>query len=146
LAAFQINETYYGGTHFVYCSKRFEPQSRLHPMPPSSTPKAIYWGLLKDLTDAHSAKIAANRLGLKRGADAMLTRGVITAAERNNIYAAVDLLTNAEFRPVLYVIPAAPVRALLKSVPPGSAANPLAAEYIIENLQTNQFDPIFLEE
>jgi hypothetical protein len=148
IAAYQINEAYYGKMHYVWCNRYFDALGAppLHPMPPSSTPKSLYWRLLRDLADYHSTAILNNRTGIKRGADAKLTAGVITVAERDEIWAAVDAMTPSDFRPVLYIIPHGVLGKAPKSVPPSLRAHPTSSEYIIEELPRTQFDIMCLED
>ncbi|MYN17205.1 hypothetical protein GTP81_10620 [Rugamonas sp. FT107W] len=50
----------------------------------------------------------------------------------------------ANFKPLMLVIPAAPVTALLNSVPVAQRASVFSEEYIIENLPRSLFDAIEL--
>src|SRR5262245_55156082 len=89
--AFIINQQYYGGMHYVWCTPHFDPGSPFlgtaSAVPPTSSPKAIYFSLSAEVAagDRHSAKVAQNRLGLQRGADVQYRNGVITVGQRDEI-------------------------------------------------------------
>jgi hypothetical protein len=100
--AFSIGENYYGGVHYVWCSPYFDVNSvpTSVRLPPTSNPKEIYESLNKEVQagDAHSAKIAANRVGILKGAAAKRKAGVISDRQYQAISAIVagqQLLTFA---------------------------------------------------
>jgi hypothetical protein len=144
--AFTINQQYYGGDHYVWCTPHFEPGSPFlsspSAVPPTSSPKMIYTSLFEEVTagDRHSAKVAQNRLGIQRGADVQFRKGTISTAVRDEILSIVDAAEVRDFRPLLFVIPFAPVASLLVQVPIKARAHPLAEEYILSNLPRAAFD------
>jgi len=84
--AWGINEQYYSGTHFVWCTDVFD--ARRHGaymfgsrVPPSSCPCEIYFDLLRSVqrNDFHSAKIQAVKKAVRRGAGVQLDLGRITS-------------------------------------------------------------------
>jgi len=73
--AYAINERYYDRVHYVWCSEVFDARShnafgRYANIPPTSNPRDIYRNLYEEVKrgDRHSAKIEANRQGIKQGA------------------------------------------------------------------------------
>ena len=138
--ALHINSLFYG-QHYLWCSPVFDPASldRFNPLgkiPASSSPSNIYKSYLRDVAtgDRHSALIAQNREGIKRGALYKLQQGIIDKNEYNIIHAMVDQANIVDFRPVLYLIPSTVVIAKMKRVPVEEVANPLGVEYRVEDL------------
>ena len=103
LLAYHINERYYGGLHYVWCSEFFGSGSIApgRPVPPSACPQEIYEELLQDIqnADRHSDKIRQNKAGLRRGADFEYSKGIITDSERLEIFNKVRLATFIDFKP-----------------------------------------------
>jgi hypothetical protein len=147
--SFQINRLYYNNLHYTWCTPYFDPQSQLNPqnsVPPTSSPKEIYWNLKKEIDagDRHSAKVAQNKIGLQRGADVKLRNNIITSAQHKEILEIIEASDLQDYRPILYIIPAEPIRPLLQLVPIKDRANILSEEYIIEQLPRHLFDAIEL--
>lgn len=145
----QVNRLYYGNVHYVWCAPYFDPRSPLNPhnvVPPTSSPKEIYWSLKKEVDekDRHSAKIAQNKAGIRRGADINLKLGTIGADQHTEIMDIVGAAEISDFRPLLYIIPANPVESMLKRVPVKDRAALFSEEYIIESLPRTLFDAIEL--
>jgi hypothetical protein len=142
--AYSINERYYSGRHFVWCSPFFTAD--LAPLsvssPPSSTPADICCCLIDDIRrgDRHSAKIASVRAGIRRGAKARRETGLITEQERLEIEDVVAVTGLDDFRPLLYVIPFHRVAATLGRVPPAERAHPCGDEFLLGDLQRGDFD------
>jgi len=148
--AYNISVRYYGGLHHVWCSPIFS--NRNHSVfeatpPPTSCPADIYHSLAEEVRrrDSHSAKIAENRSGIIGGAEKKCSAGIITADELDEIEEIANAAENADFRPLLYLIPFVSVSHLLKDVPVAERAHPLSPEYVIEELPTGFFDTIELE-
>jgi hypothetical protein len=143
---FSINQRYYGGVHYVWCTPHFDPRSPFlgiaSAVPPTSSPRAIYESLFAEVEagDRHSAKIAQNRLGIQRGADVQFRSGTITEGARDEIIAIVEAAEVRDFRPLLLVIPFPLVAAAVKQVPIKDRAHPLSEEYILERLPRDTFD------
>ena len=145
LLAYNIAKTYYGDRHFVWCTPYFDGapiHGRGYTVPPSSSPAEIYRTYLRDIDarDGHSDKIKGNRLGLLRGAEVMRETGFISPGKFREIAEIVRLAEFGDFKPLIYVIPYAMVKRLVKPVPPGKRAHPLSAEFIIKSLPGNRFD------
>lgn len=146
--AYAIAAKYYGDEHYVWCTPYFNGTTKqtLAPgaNPPSSTPDNIAKSLREDIAlgDLHSAKIDANRTGLRRGAQVMLQAGVITFQQSVDIGTVIDASRLADFRPLVFVIPVTGVDGLVEDVPVQDKAHPLSEEYIIRNLPRQAFDVI----
>jgi hypothetical protein len=147
--AYSISKEYYGDKHFVWCTPYFDhapTHGRSYTVPPSSSPAEIYRTYTRDIEarDNHSDKINGNRLGLLRGAKVMREMGIITGSQSREIAEIVKLAEFGDFRPLIYVIPYALTKRLIRRVPPYERAHPLSAEYIIRSLPGNRFDTIML--
>jgi hypothetical protein len=146
--AYKIAEVYYGDLHYVWCTPDFDPVTvkRHSAVPPSSSPHELYWSLFEDLKrrESHSTHVEQNRAGILRGAAAKRAAGAITADQEQEIVTVVGLAKLGDFRPLIYVIPYAPVEDLIKDPPPEDKAHPLSAEFIIDALPRDAFDLIEL--
>ena len=145
--AFNIDERFYGGRHWVWCNPSFDAAAAVvagHTAPPSSVPLAIYRAFTAAIAggDHHSNDIGQNRAGLLRGIDAKLAAGDVdapTAAVIRDIVRQAELV---DFQPLVYVVPFARVRRMAVRVSPAAAAHPFSAEYQIVALRRSQFDII----
>lgn len=145
--AYKISEKFYSNKHYVWCTPFFDGDNTatsLFSLPPSSTPKDIGQELQKQVRrgDRHSTKIESNRQGLIKGAQIKFNIGKITKDELSEI---IDIVTQAnipDFRPLLYLIPTVKVISDLKIVDVSLRAHPLSEEYIIEELDGENFDYI----
>ena len=111
----------------------------------SSNPADIYRELRRDVNskDKHSGKINAQKTSLKKLAVDWHAMGEISLAQRDDITYIVDYATFDDWRPIIYVIPRAPVASRLKLVPAHLRAG-IGDEFIIEDLQRSEFDIIEL--
>lgn len=147
--AYEISQYFYGEIHYAWCTPYFDPPSRLNPynsVPPSSNPRAFYWGLMKDVDalDLHSSRVDNVRAGIQRGAFSRLNEGMIGTSQYREILKLIRRAHPANFKPLMLVIPAAPVAALLKSVSVTQRASLFSEEYIIKKLPRSLFDAIEL--
>jgi hypothetical protein len=149
--AYTISQTYYGGEHYVWCSPH--PNSRwlpvgLAPLPPSSSPGDLYLSLHADIRggDLHSAKIGQNREGILRGARVKRAAGIISEGQFTDIDEIVATAGLRDFRPLLFVIPFAPVADRAEAVSLARRASLFHEEYTIERLPRPLFDVIELLE
>ena len=150
--AHYINERFYKGTHYVWCSPVFNPAtlSRYSPVSKigtTSSPHDIYCDLKRVINtrDRHSSKIKDNRIGLKAGAALKLANGTITEEEFGEIVQLIDEAETAEFAPYIYVIRKDLVESRVKSVGAKETANPLGVEYRILDLKTSEFEIIEID-
>lgn len=145
--AYVIGRRYYHGQHYVWCTPHFDPSSIPsvdYTVPPSSSPVEIYRGFREDVNrgDRHSAKIAANRMGILRGVQCKQDAGDINNEQASEIASIVDAAQPRDFRPLIFVIPYHLVHDKVSSVPVGQRAHPLSVEFIIDRLPRDCFDVI----
>lgn len=143
-----IAKNYYNGRFYVWCSPVFQPPldplDKYHKIPRSSSPYDIYMDLKRDVEsgDLHSAKIEANKLGLKKGALEAAKNQWIDENELARINYTIDNASLTDFKPILYIIPLSLVKEKLEAVPVSEMANPLSTEYRIKELLYHEFEMI----
>ncbi|HYI09946.1 MAG TPA: hypothetical protein VEK57_12880 [Thermoanaerobaculia bacterium] len=147
--AYVIGERFYGSQHYVWCTPDFDARAlpRIEQIaPPSSSPAEIYQDLYEDVRrgDKHSSKIKDNKAGLLRGAAAKRAASMISEDDYRVVVSTVKQAQGRDFRPLLYVIPFARVRAIVQPAPVELRAHPLSREYIIEHLPRVDFDALEL--
>jgi hypothetical protein len=143
-----INNQFYKGQHYVWCSPAFNPASldSLHQwrnIPASSSPHDLYVRYKADTlgtTDNHSPFIKQNQLGIRRGAKFRLDKGDISQHQYERILYMVKHASKSDFRPLLYLIPAHLVIGKIEEVPVKQIANPLGTEYRVPCLLQNEFE------
>jgi hypothetical protein len=140
LLAYEINQRYYNGAHYVWCSPYFHTLRGSNP--PSSNPRDLLRDFQRDIDrgDVHSSLIKQNRLGILSGCKAQRRNGVIDKYQEKEIKDIVNAATLIHFTPLLYVIPATKVRKIILPAPIAKRASVLSFEYIIENLPDTHFD------
>jgi hypothetical protein len=146
----QINQRFYKGQHYVWCSPSFNPAllDILHPwhsMQASSSPHDIYLNYRNDATsavDQQSPFAAKNKLGIKRGARIRLYNKEITEHQYQSIVYAVDNAPPLHYRPLLYVIPAQSVNGKIEQVALEETDNPLGIEFRVSCLLSDEFDTL----
>jgi hypothetical protein len=146
---FEINRRFRNHRHYVWCCECFDArQSWLHPavrVPPSSNPAEIYASLQAatlDRLDLHDKNIRDWRSGIKDRALKWALDGEITDDDFAEIVVMADQEDSHLWRPLLYVINRRAVAERLKPVDPKLRANPAAPEYILIDLETDDFDVI----
>jgi len=102
LLAYKINETFYKGLHYVWCTPVFDGRKLTKldgGVPPSSSPLEIYETLRENVRrkDDHSLRIDANRTGIKRGAEKQRLQGAITLDQERSIHRIVDKAGHLDF-------------------------------------------------
>lgn len=147
--SYDICQRFYDQRHYAWCAPYFDASSRLsqhNSVPPSSSPRAIYWSLQRDVdaADQHSAKIRDIRRGIQKGAAIKFKEGSIDAVEYREILKIVRRSQLADFKPLMFVIPLQPIAHLCEPVGVGRRAHPLSEEYIIQNLHREFFDAVEL--
>jgi hypothetical protein len=144
--AYNVNLQFYGGLHYTWCTPYFgsDVSSPVFTVPPSSSPLQIYYDLKREVDggDLHGTIINVKRLGIRRGADAMLRRGKINPSQRDDIRTICQKATPEHFRPILCILPKSEMLPFVQSVPVKSRANPLSQEYIVADVPTDAFDVI----
>lgn len=143
-----IQARFMGDLHYVWCSDTFDSAtlgrySLGALLPPSSNPVDIYRELKRDVDrgDLHSAKIAAQRASFISLATLWHASGHLAEEDRDDIAYMVNNAPLSHWRPLIYVIPRAPVESRLQLVPASKRAG-IGDEYIIPDLQRNEFDLI----
>lgn len=146
MLAYNINLQFYGGQHYMWCTPYFgsDFNSPVFTVPPSSSPHRIYLDLKSEVDggDLHGTLIKIKRVGVSRGADEMLRRGMITTAERDDIITIAKKATPEHFRPLLCIIPKMDAIPFHQVVPVKYKANPLSQEYVLADVPTTAFDVI----
>jgi hypothetical protein len=145
--SYLINERFYKGLHYVWCSPCFDPSKlgRGHifeKIPPSSNPSKIYLQYLDGVKngDRHNDRIKNNKKALKRGAAIQAKNGVIDQYNCEIIIKTINDATLEDFTPLLYIIPSALVNSRVQPVGPKEMANPLGVEFKIVDLRNNEFE------
>jgi len=144
--AFNINERFYGGLHYMWCTPCFDinTKSPVYTVPPTSSPFQIYKTLAREVAggDNHSDKVEANRVGITRGAEKKFADGTIDAACLKRIQDTARIASLSLFRPLLCVISVHEAAPYCSEVDLTSVANALSQEYIVERLPRSAFDVI----
>jgi hypothetical protein len=146
LLGYAIAERFYGGVHYAWCSPVFDGRTAaMHiNIPPTSSPSGIYRQLWEETSrgELHSSAIPRVQNGVRNGANAKLTAGVISAPQHREILELIEGAAVREYRPVLYVIPFDRVEALVEDVPVAERAHPLSVEFKVRELPRDHFDLI----
>jgi len=141
---------YQGGLHFAWCSEYYDPAiapagSAAAAIAPSSSPKGIFDALKADCEreEKHSALIKNHRKTFKRLAGKWLADGQITRGDHDEIVAVMTAPSWRIWRPVLYIIPRAPIEAAgRRKKVPLSARAAYGPEFQISDLHRSEFDLI----
>ena len=104
----------------------------------------IYNQISKEIegSDLHSSKIKLNKMGIRKGAEAMLKRGKITEDACKEIITISKRAPMQQFRPLLCVISRLEAIPYYQKIDVRSKANPLSHEYIVADLPQSAFDVI----
>ena len=145
--SYLVNRRFYNGQHYVWVSPVFNPATldAMHEwrnIPTSSSPHDVYLTYRDSVNtaDRHSDIIKQNIRGIKRGALKWLDDKKIDQHQYQSILYMVKNAQLADFRPLLYLIPAHVVQTKLQPVESKLLANPLGPEYRIFDLQQNEFE------
>jgi hypothetical protein len=144
----EIQERFRNNVHFAWCSERFDSKtadrySVSASVPPSSNPADIYRVLKAavEANDQHCWKINEQRIKFQELADDWLRRGEIDQAAWEDILWTVQQPDFSKWRPVVYLIPRAPVQDRLVRVRASLCAG-TGPEYTIADLRPSEFDMI----
>ncbi len=145
---YHIQEKYRGGVHYVWVSESYDSRSRVAPVtgpqpPPTSNPKDIYerLKLAVDEADEHDYKIIEQKGAIIARAIGWEAKGEISTSDKDEIVYIAENGPFKQWRPLIYVIPFAPVASRIETVPRGSRAG-LGPEYRIADLRRSEFDII----
>lgn len=136
-----IDDRYYGGVHYVWCSNHFNDSTQ----PITSRPYNICKRFLEQIitTDRHAFEIDSNIKGVLRGAHTKLRNGVITPKQHEEICQLTALADYSKFFPVLYVIDRNKIEdSRCKEVNMEDRASDKSVEYIISDLKDGEYDII----
>jgi len=142
--AYNINERFYDGVHYVWCAEEFDCSTQ----PPTSNPLTImqrYIQVIKGM-DEHAYEISDNLAGIIRGSLVKFKDGIIDDSQKEKIDRIASVSTWDAFLPVLYVIPTEKVKAKCIEVPPNARASKSSFEYQITNLSRGEYQVLFIED
>ena len=150
LLAYRISRKFYKDNHYVWCAPKAGSTSlygALLENPPTSQPLYRYKSLKEEALkgDLHGPLIKEQKVGLRKGAEIKLKERIITEEDKDKINSIVDISSQADYKPLLYIIPYENVKSLLKEVDIKDKAHPMSEEYIIESLPGDLFDIIDLD-
>lgn len=142
--AYKINEQFYDGKHFVYCTQYFDnPPDQIFTTPPSSSPILIYERFEKESqsSDRFAFQIESNKIGLRRGAEKREADKIISPKTKKIVLNVIEAAQHKEFEPLLYIIPVEKVKNKLIEVDYNERADPFFDEYTID-LEKGEFTHI----
>ena len=142
--AYIISRRYYGNVHYVWCTTKFNDLGQ----PPTLNPCKICRGYLEQIVtgDRHARVIGNNITGILTGAEKKFNVGIIDKGEYNAIKDMVSTADYELFLPVLYITDGRKVKSKCKEVPEADKASDNSVEYVIENLEENEFETIFVRD
>ncbi len=136
--AYQINENFYHGMHFVWCSPGFDCPGN----PDKSNPRAIFTAWREDILNKNlkSSFIDRNKQGILRGIKHHLSQGWIDDRTANFLEELTDKAEFDYFCPILYVIPYQLVKHLVEGVELEKRAGAFSTEFKIPDLPPTFFN------
>ena len=142
--AYKIAKDYYGNVHYAWCSTSFNSKEQ----PPTSNPATLCERYLKIITtgDRHAREIIDNKAGILKGAKIKLDRGIIDKKIFNEIRALVAASKYVDYYPIIYVVNSRKVKERYLDIPIVEKASDKSEEYLIEDLQENEFQVISLSD
>ena len=142
-----VNSRFFG-YHYSWCSPVFDASAvgryaRGAGQPPSSDPVTIYRNLHAAVTrrDEHDPHIARQKKTLASVALQLSAGGSISDEDAKEVVAYLDATAIADWWPVIYVIPYAPVAGRVLAVPRTDRAS-AEPEYVIPDLKADEFEVI----
>ncbi len=145
---YYIHKEFYNDFHYVWCCDMFDAKASARYtssslVAPTSNPYDIYFDLKNaiDKHDRHNKKITEQKDSIKAIAIKNHKNGIINDTQKDEIIFMVDYSDFRDWRPLIYLIPKDPVIQRLKTVPIKNRAS-FGTEYIIEDLNTSEFDVI----
>lgn len=142
--AYRIAKQYYNDIHYVWCTEAFDAAVQ----PGTSNPRTLCNRYLEQIikNDRHATEINNNKVGILKGATAKLKEGTITTQQYEEIKNRVAYAEMTEFYPVIYLIDKKAVNKRLIIVDKSDAASNNSIEYILDDLQGNEFEIIRLKD
>lgn len=142
---YRIQQDFFGGVHYVWCSPEFEgaklgKYALSSSQPPSSDPCTIYRQLKHAVSngDEHDPKIESQRNTLSALAQSYHAENSISDLDRDEILAMIAKSTVKDWRPLIFVIPFATVSGRVELVARSRRASH-EPEYIIKDLSDGEF-------
>lgn len=142
--AYKIAKEYYHNVHYAWCTDAFDAFLQ----PGTSNPRTLCSRYLDQIlrNDRHAVEIQNNKAGIIKGASAKLACGIITPDQHSEICARVAYADNSAFYPVVFLIDKRSVNKRLQVVASQDAASNASVEYIIDDLQANEFELIRIKD
>lgn len=136
--AYRIGKDYYNNTHYVWCTEAFDAALQ----PGTSNPRTICSRFLDQIIkkDRHAVDIKNNKAGILKGANEKLKQGVITAEQQKEIQTIVAVSRDEDYYPIVLLIYKKAVKKRLIIVASADKARDTSIEYIIPDLQRNEFE------
>lgn len=143
--AYKIAQRYYNNIHYVWCTSEFDHENQ----PPTSNPKTICKRYLEQIKtgDRHAKEIERNKIGILKGARIKRKNGIIDEEQEEQIKCLVNSADYEAFYPIIYIINVDRIenKERCKEVPMNDRASDKSVEYIIEDLNENEFKVINLK-
>ena len=138
--AYRIAKEYYNREFYVWCTDSFDAPLQ----PGTSNPRTLCQRYLDQIIkqDRHAHEIENNKAGILKGAKVKLSCGIITEDQYKEISAKVTFARLEDFYPMIFLINKRAVRGRITIVEPGDAASDNSVEYIVSDLQWNEFEVI----
>lgn len=142
--AYRIAKDYYNRVFYVWCTDSFDSQLQ----PGTSNPRTLCQRYLDQIIkhDRHAHEIENNKAGILKGANEKLKSGVITEEQYKEISAKIYYSNPEDFYPVIFLINKRLVKKRMIVVKPSDAASDSSVEYIIPDLQWNEFEVIRIKD
>lgn len=142
--AYEIEQDYYGGIHYVWCCDMptYGPSQ-----PPTSDPIERCQRIISAIysNDRHEALIEENKKSIRNGALYKCRDKVISNAQRKEITVKIKGAKIRDFSPLLLIIDYEKVRTRLIPVDPSDKASDISEEYKIIDLRNDEFDIVDFE-
>ena len=142
--SFIIDQRYYKGTHFVWCTTEFDRKGQ----PITSNPMSICKRYLEQILtgDRHTVEIKKNIAGIIRGAQEKLDEGIINNEQFDEICSLANLTRYEDFFPIIYIIDKKKVgKERCIEIEKEKRASDDSIEFLITNLSAGEYDTIDLQ-
>lgn len=142
--AYRIAKEYYNNTFYVWCTDAFDALLQ----PGTSNPRTLCSRYLDQIikNDRHATEIKQNKAGILKGAAEKLKQEIITEEQYKEISVRVAYADMTAFYPVIFLIDKRAVKSRLEIVEPKDAASNNSVEYIIKDLDWNEFEIIRMKD
>ena len=136
--AYTIAKEYYNRTYYVWCTDSFDAMLQ----PGTSNPRTLCARYLEQIIkqDRHAFEINNNKVGILKGATEKLRQGIINDDQYREISTRVAYAKMEDFYPMIFLINRKAVKDRLETVDQKDAASNKSIEYVIKDLQWNEFE------